>query len=240
MTTAQKHAARAGKALSVRNRIRQRSGRPRLSVFRSLKNISCQIIDDTRGHTLVAASSVEKEVRAAAAGVRKTDVATRVGEMPVAEIPTEQLGVGSTVEVSVRAARTGRRRVRLTAGEPAALVVPSPAPYRLHSDTVASCVLGVRHALVRRAKRGLDGAPRTDVHRHSVVPCSDSPGAMRVPGVGFEPTSPLGQWCLRPPRIPFRQPGEGAGATVADPVTNTTHRPTPGECSAPPAAACGG
>lgn len=28
--------------------------------------------------------------------------------------------------------------------------------------------------------------------------------------------------------MPFRQPGEGAAATVADPVTNATHRPTTG------------
>jgi large subunit ribosomal protein L18 len=81
MTTSSKHAARASKARSVRNRIRERSGRPRLSVFRSLKNISCQIIDDTRGHTLVAASSAEKEIRATIGGVRKTDVAKRVGAL---------------------------------------------------------------------------------------------------------------------------------------------------------------
>jgi large subunit ribosomal protein L18 len=38
-------------------------GRPRLSVFRSAKQIYCQIIDDTAGVTLVAASSLEKELR---------------------------------------------------------------------------------------------------------------------------------------------------------------------------------
>jgi len=38
--------------------------RPRLSVFRSLKHISAQIIDDTTGTTLVAASSSEKELKA--------------------------------------------------------------------------------------------------------------------------------------------------------------------------------
>ena len=36
------------------------AGRPRLSVFRSLSNIYAQIIDDTQGSTLVAASSLEK------------------------------------------------------------------------------------------------------------------------------------------------------------------------------------
>jgi large subunit ribosomal protein L18 len=81
MKTTRKHAARVGKAASVRRRMRQRSDRPRLSVFRSLKNISCQIIDDVRGHTLAAASSLEKEVRGAIQGKRKTDVAKRVGEV---------------------------------------------------------------------------------------------------------------------------------------------------------------
>ncbi len=56
----------------VHKRIRQRvSGtpeRPRLAVFRSLKHISAQVIDDTVGHTLAAASSVEKKVGGASGG----------------------------------------------------------------------------------------------------------------------------------------------------------------------------
>ena len=39
------------------------TGRPRLSVFRSSKQIYAQIIDDTKGATLVAASSIEKDIR---------------------------------------------------------------------------------------------------------------------------------------------------------------------------------
>jgi large subunit ribosomal protein L18 len=80
-TTSRKHESRKAKATSVRNRIRQYGSRPRLSVFRSLKNISCQLIDDARGHTLAAASSVEKEVRTAIQGLRKTDVAKKVGAL---------------------------------------------------------------------------------------------------------------------------------------------------------------
>ncbi|MGL5117047.1 MAG: 50S ribosomal protein L18 [Beijerinckiaceae bacterium] len=38
-------------------------GRPRLSVFRSAKQIYAQVIDDAKGHTIVAASSIEKELR---------------------------------------------------------------------------------------------------------------------------------------------------------------------------------
>lgn len=80
-TTLQKHQRRRGKAASVRNKLRDRSGRPRLSVFRSLGNISAQIIDDVRGHTLVAASSMEKDMRSSIKGMRKTDVAKKVGAL---------------------------------------------------------------------------------------------------------------------------------------------------------------
>ncbi len=44
----------------IRRKIRGTPERPRLSVFRSLKHIYAQIIDDTRGHTLVAASSRDR------------------------------------------------------------------------------------------------------------------------------------------------------------------------------------
>ncbi|MBX6320286.1 MAG: 50S ribosomal protein L18 [Rhodospirillaceae bacterium] len=48
----------------VRHRLRRVSGgRPRLSVFRSSKHIYAQIIDDLRGVTLVAASSIDRELK---------------------------------------------------------------------------------------------------------------------------------------------------------------------------------
>jgi large subunit ribosomal protein L18 len=48
----------------VRRAIKARAGgRPRLSVFRSDKNIYAQIIDDANGRTLAAASSVEKDLK---------------------------------------------------------------------------------------------------------------------------------------------------------------------------------
>jgi len=42
---------------------RKANGRPRLSVFRSSKNIYAQVIDDVEGRTLVAASSLEKDLK---------------------------------------------------------------------------------------------------------------------------------------------------------------------------------
>ncbi|MFY9344269.1 MAG: 50S ribosomal protein L18 [Planctomycetota bacterium] len=80
-STFHKHQRRIGKAHSVREKLRQVGGRPRLSVFRSLANISVQIIDDLRGQTLAAASSLEKDVRTATKGMRKTDVATKIGAL---------------------------------------------------------------------------------------------------------------------------------------------------------------
>jgi large subunit ribosomal protein L18 len=80
-STFQKHQRRHGKATSVRNRLRQVTNRPRMTVFRSLSNISVQIIDDVRGHTLASASSLEKDIRSSIKGVRKTDVAKKVGAL---------------------------------------------------------------------------------------------------------------------------------------------------------------
>lgn len=49
----------------VRSRIRA-SGRLRLSVFRSARHIYVQVVDDARGNTLVAASSLDKTIKAGA------------------------------------------------------------------------------------------------------------------------------------------------------------------------------
>ena len=79
--TKKKHGARRGKASSLRSRSRRLSDHPRLSVFRSLSNISVQLIDDLKGHTVAAASSLEKDMRGSTKGMNKTDVASKVGEI---------------------------------------------------------------------------------------------------------------------------------------------------------------
>ncbi len=63
----------------VRTQIRKRaSGRVRLSVFRSGKHIYAQIIDDSKGVTLAAASTVEKDMRKASGST--VDAAKNVGK----------------------------------------------------------------------------------------------------------------------------------------------------------------
>lgn len=55
--------ARKARHARIRNKISGTSELPRLCVFRSLKNISVQIIDDTKGITLVSASSNDKDLK---------------------------------------------------------------------------------------------------------------------------------------------------------------------------------
>jgi len=55
--------------------------RPRLNVFRSLKHIYAQVIDDERGHTLVAASTLDPDLREKLTGLTKAEQAKLVGEL---------------------------------------------------------------------------------------------------------------------------------------------------------------
>jgi len=64
--------------LRVRNKLRKMAnGRPRLSVFRSNKNISVQLIDDGNGVTIASASSLEKDL--GVVGKNNVDAAAKIG-----------------------------------------------------------------------------------------------------------------------------------------------------------------
>lgn len=63
MAVKTKEERRAKRHLRVRKKVSGTPERPRLCVFRSLKHIYAQIIDDTSQHTLVSASTVEPEFR---------------------------------------------------------------------------------------------------------------------------------------------------------------------------------
>lgn len=67
--------------LRVRRRVRGTPERPRLCVFRSWKHIYAQVIDDTTGHTLVAASSLDPELRKELPHGGNVAAARRVGEL---------------------------------------------------------------------------------------------------------------------------------------------------------------
>ena len=67
-----REAARRRRHLRVRKHLRVSRDRPRLSVFRSLRHIYAQIVDDTEGHTLAAASTLDHEVRDQIAGLKKS------------------------------------------------------------------------------------------------------------------------------------------------------------------------
>ena len=61
---------------------------PRMTVYRSNKQIYVQFIDDLAGVTLATASSLDKEVAEAAAGKNKCDVAALVGKLAAERIST--------------------------------------------------------------------------------------------------------------------------------------------------------
>jgi large subunit ribosomal protein L18 len=75
--------------LRVRRKIFGTYDRPRLNVFRSLNEIYAQIINDFEGHTLVAASTLDAEIKSQSEGLRKTEQARLVGKL-VAERAKEQ------------------------------------------------------------------------------------------------------------------------------------------------------
>ena len=74
-----KEQIRLRRKLSIRHRISGTVERPRLTVFRSSKHIYAQVIDDTRSVSLVAASSVSKEIAKAGEEKTKREMAELVG-----------------------------------------------------------------------------------------------------------------------------------------------------------------
>ncbi len=73
-------AARQRRHSRVRKRIAGTLAMPRLSIFRSLKHIYAQIIDDVSGRTLVSASTLDPDIRERVAELNKTEQAQLVGK----------------------------------------------------------------------------------------------------------------------------------------------------------------
>ena len=100
----------------VRNKARK-TGRPRLSIFRSNKHIYAQVIDDVSGHTVAAASTNEKELGGVGTAHADVESAKKVGEA-----------------VAKRASEKGVKEVVFDRG-----------PYRYHGR-VAAVAEGAREA----------------------------------------------------------------------------------------------
>ncbi len=73
--------ARHRRHLRVRAKVKGTTSAPRLCVFRSLNHIYAQVIDDTRGHTLASASTLEPEIKSVVAGKKKTARSELVGSL---------------------------------------------------------------------------------------------------------------------------------------------------------------
>lgn len=81
MAGKERRVARLRRHARVRKRVSGTPERPRLGVFRSLRHIEAQVVDDTKGHTLVAASTVEPDIRGRVAGMNKVEQARIVGQV---------------------------------------------------------------------------------------------------------------------------------------------------------------
>ncbi|MBD6617251.1 50S ribosomal protein L18 [Komarekiella sp. 'clone 1'] len=95
----------------VRGKVIGSSERPRLAVFRSNEHIYAQVIDDTQHHTLVAASTVEPELKSSLSSGANRDASTQVGKL----IATRLLEKGITKVVFDRGGNLYHGRVKALA-----------------------------------------------------------------------------------------------------------------------------
>ena len=73
--------ARQRRHARIRAKVQGITSRPRLCVFRSLNHIYAQVIDDSQGHTLASASTLDPEVRSEADGKPKSAEAELAGSL---------------------------------------------------------------------------------------------------------------------------------------------------------------
>jgi len=78
---ANKNELRKKRHLRVRSRLNGTPERPRLNVYRSTKNIYVQVIDDSKGYTIVSASTIDKEIKSQLERTGNKDAAKAVGTL---------------------------------------------------------------------------------------------------------------------------------------------------------------
>lgn len=76
-----KNAVRKGRHDRTRRHIGGTAEKPRLNIYRSLNHIYAQVIDDVAGNTLVAASTLDGEIKTQLDGKNKKEAAALVGEL---------------------------------------------------------------------------------------------------------------------------------------------------------------
>ncbi len=91
MSLATKPRSRLRRRRRVRAKVRGTAERPRLSVFRSNRGITAQLIDDDRGHTLAAVTWTESDLK----GLARLEQATKAGQLLAQR--AKEAGVGSCV-----------------------------------------------------------------------------------------------------------------------------------------------
>ena len=91
----QKEALRQKRHKRLRYKVIGTSARPRLNVSRSLQHIYAQLIDDTTGHTLAAASTVDTTLRQSLKTGGNVEAAKEVGKLIAQR--GQEIGVGAVV-----------------------------------------------------------------------------------------------------------------------------------------------
>src|SRR5688572_32694530 len=81
MANSSRSISRIRRHVRVRKNLSGTALRPRLNVFRSLSAIYAQVIDDQSGHTLVSASTVDRDLREKMKGLKKAEQAKMVGQV---------------------------------------------------------------------------------------------------------------------------------------------------------------
>jgi large subunit ribosomal protein L18 len=95
ITKADKNKARLKRHLRVRKKIEGTTARPRLNIFRSSKHMYAQLIDDTTGVTIVAASTQDKDLKSEIGNGGNVEAARKVGALIAAR--AKEKGVDQVV-----------------------------------------------------------------------------------------------------------------------------------------------